>query len=58
MKDSEKKKAAREFARYWQGKGYEKGGYKYFYEVDEEELAEICEANGWEFYESGEFFAA
>lgn len=39
-------------------KDYEKNGYNYFYEVDEEELAEVCNINGWEFYESGEFFAA
>lgn len=32
---------------------YEADGYKYFYEADDEELAEICAANGWEFYEDG-----
>lgn len=31
MKDSEMKKAAREFARYWQGKGYEKGESQAFW---------------------------
>lgn len=39
-------------------KDYEKNGYEYFYEVEEEELSEACEANGWEFYESGKFFVA
>lgn len=37
---------------------YEKDGYKYFYEPDGEEIAEACEANGWEFLEDGTFYAA
>jgi len=37
---------------------YEKYGYKYFYEPDEEEITEACEANGWEFLEDGTFYAA
>lgn len=37
---------------------YEKYGYKYFYEADEEEITEVCEANGWEFLEDGTFYAA
>lgn len=37
---------------------YEKYGYKYFYEPDEEEVIEVCEANGWEFLEDGTFYAA
>lgn len=39
-------------------KTYEKYGYEYFYEADEEEVMEVCEANGWEFLEDGTFFAA
>ena len=38
-------------------KQYEEYGYKYFYEADEEEIIETCEANGWEFFEDGTFFA-
>ena len=30
-------------------KQYEEYGYKYFYEADEEEVTETCEANGWDF---------
>lgn len=37
---------------------YEKYGYQYFYEPDEEEITEACEANGWEFLEDGTFYAA
>ena len=32
---------------------YEKDGYSYFYEVDDEEMEEISESNGWEFLEDG-----
>lgn len=39
-------------------KQYEEYGYNYFYEPDEEEIAETCEANGWEFLEDGTFYAA
>ena len=39
-------------------KQYEEYGYKYFYEADEEEVTETCEANGWEFLEDGTFYAA
>lgn len=39
-------------------KQYEEYGYKYFYEADEEEVTEICEANGWEFLEDGTFYAS
>lgn len=34
-------------------KDYETWGYKYFYEISDEDMAEICEANGYEFLESG-----
>ena len=34
----------------------EKYGYKYFYEVYEEEIEEVCSSNGWTFLESGEFY--
>lgn len=39
-------------------KQYEEYGYKYFYEADEEEVEETCEANGWEFLEDGTFYVA
>lgn len=31
-------------------------GYKYFYEPDEDEIAECCEANEWEFLKDGTFY--
>ena len=37
-------------------KDYEKNGYEYFYEVDESEIAECCEANNYEFFEDGTFY--
>lgn len=37
-------------------KAYEKWGYEYFYEIDEETLEELCEANGYEFLENGKIF--
>ena len=37
-------------------KEYEKSGYEFFYEVSDEELQEVCELNGWEFYKDGEFY--
>ena len=39
-------------------KTYEEYGYKYFYEVEDEEMTEICEDNGWEFLEDGSYYAA
>lgn len=33
-------------------------GYKYLYEVDEEEIAEVCEANDWTFTADGKFEVA
>lgn len=36
---------------------FEKSGYKYLYEVDEDEMSETCEANNWEFSENGEFLS-
>lgn len=35
---------------------YEKDGYKYFYEIDDEEIQYNCEANEYEFYENGELY--
>lgn len=35
---------------------YEKWGYEYFYEIDEETMEEICEANGYEFLKDGTVF--
>lgn len=35
---------------------YEKWGYEYFYEISDEDLAEVCEANEWEFLEDGTIF--
>ncbi len=37
-------------------KMYEKWGYEYFYEISEEELRDMCEANEWEFYENGTIY--
>lgn len=37
---------------------YEKYGYEFLYEVDDETMEEICEANEWKFLEDGSFFAA
>lgn len=36
---------------------YEKYGYDYFYNADDEVVNETCEANGWRFLENGTFFA-
>lgn len=35
---------------------YEKWGYEYFYEISEEDLEEMCEANEYEFLEDGTVF--
>lgn len=35
---------------------YEKEGYEYFYEIDEETLEDNCEANGYEFLADGTVF--
>lgn len=35
---------------------YEKMGYEYFYEIEEDDLDEMCEANGYEFLEDGTVF--
>lgn len=35
---------------------FEKDGYRYFYEADENEIANCCAANEWYFYENGDFF--
>ena len=37
---------------------YEKYGYEFFYEVDDETMEEACEANEWKFLEDGTFFVA
>lgn len=37
-------------------KDYEKQGYEYFYYISEEDLEELCEANGYEFLEDGTVF--
>lgn len=37
-------------------RSYEKQGYEYFYEITEEDLEEMCEANGYEFLEDGTIF--
>lgn len=38
-------------------KQYEKEGYAYFYEVDDETLEEWCDCNEYEFTEDGELFS-
>ena len=35
---------------------FEQMGYEFFYEVSDEDMREICEANDWEFTADGEFF--
>lgn len=35
---------------------YERQGYEYFYEISDEDLEEMCEANGYEFLEDGTIF--
>lgn len=37
-------------------KSYEKQGYEYFYEIDEETMEELCEANRYEFLADGKIF--
>lgn len=37
-------------------KSYENWGYEYFYEISEEDLEDVCEANGYEFLEDGTVF--
>lgn len=33
---------------------YEQWGYEYFYEIEDDEMSEICSANEWEFYKDGQ----
>lgn len=35
---------------------FEKSGYKWFYEVDDEEIKEFCQANEWFFTEDGKLY--
>lgn len=35
---------------------YEEWGYEFFYDVYDDTLSEVCEANGWEFTEDGELY--
>lgn len=37
-------------------KAYEKWGYEYFYEISDEDMEDICEANGYDFLEDGTVF--
>lgn len=37
---------------------YEKYGYKFFYEVEDETMEELCDINEWKFLENGTYFAA
>lgn len=37
---------------------YEKYGYKFFYEVEDETMEELCDINEWKFLEDGTYFAA
>lgn len=36
---------------------FERDGYRYLYEIDDEEVQESCEANEWMFLEDGSFFS-
>jgi len=35
---------------------FERDGYSYFYEVDDDEMIDMCEANEWEFTADGKIF--
>lgn len=35
---------------------YEEYGYSFFYAINDDELSEICNCNGWEFYADGGLF--
>lgn len=35
---------------------YEDEGYKFFYEIEDDALSDICDANEWEFNENGNFY--
>lgn len=37
-------------------KEFENNGYAFFYEISEEDLNEICEANEYEFLENGKYY--
>lgn len=37
-------------------KNFEDSGYEFFYEISDEELEEICDANCWEFLEDGSIY--
>lgn len=37
---------------------YEEYGYKFFYEVEDETMEELCDINEWKFLEDGTYFAA
>ena len=36
---------------------WEEAGYRYLYEVEDEEMSELSEANEWEYYEDGRLYA-
>ena len=35
---------------------FETDGYNYFYEIEDDELSEICDCNNWEFTENGNLY--
>jgi len=37
-------------------KEYEEWGYEFFYEIEDAEMQDLCEANNWEFYENGTIY--
>lgn len=37
---------------------YQKQGYNYLYNVEDEEIEDVCEVNDWEFLEDGTFWVA
>lgn len=41
---------------YYLSKQYEEYGYEYFYEVDDQEMEEMCKMNQWEFLEDGKYY--
>ena len=37
---------------------YEEDGYKYFYEISNEDMEEVCESNAYMFLKDGTYFVA
>ena len=35
---------------------YAEWGYNFFYDVDDDTVSDVCDVNGWEFYDNGDFY--